>query len=49
MAMQQELNSFIRNGVWFLVERTNQNVLGINLVFHNKQDEHSAVKRSMDT
>jgi hypothetical protein len=46
MAMQEELNNFKRSKVWFLVERPNQNVVGIKLIFRNKQDEHRVVTRN---
>jgi hypothetical protein len=44
--MQEELNNFKRNEVWFLVERSKQNVVGTKWVFHNKQDEHGVVIRN---
>jgi hypothetical protein len=46
LAMQEELNNFIRNEVWHLVPRPNQNVVGIKWVFRNKQDEHGVVTRN---
>jgi hypothetical protein len=36
VAMQEELNNFIRNEVWYLVPRPNQNVVGTKWVFQNK-------------
>jgi hypothetical protein len=36
IAMQEELNNFTRNGVWSLVERPKQNVIGTKWVFRNK-------------
>jgi hypothetical protein len=36
VAMQEELNNFTRNGVWHLVPRPNQNVVGTKWVFRNK-------------
>jgi hypothetical protein len=45
-AMQEELNNFIRNEVWHLVPRPNQNVVGTKWVFCNKQDEHGVVTRN---
>jgi hypothetical protein len=36
VAMQEELNNFIRNEVWYLVPRPNQNVVGTKWVFRNK-------------
>jgi hypothetical protein len=46
MAMQEELNNFIRNDVCHLVPRPNQNVVGTKWVFRNKQDEHDVVTRN---
>nr|CAE03661.3 OSJNBa0042N22.2 [Oryza sativa Japonica Group]CAE76041.1 B1292H11.27 [Oryza sativa Japonica Group] len=46
MAMQKELNNFIRNKVWTLVERPKQNVIGTKWIFRNKQDEHGVVIRN---
>jgi hypothetical protein len=46
LAMQEELNNFTRNEVWHLVPRPNQNVVGTNWVFRNKQDEHGVVTRN---
>jgi hypothetical protein len=45
VAMQEELNNFMRNKLWHLVPRPNQNVVGTEWVFHNKQDEHVVVTR----
>jgi hypothetical protein len=44
--MQEELNNFMRNEVWHLVPRSNQNVGGTKWVFCNKQDEHGVVRRN---
>jgi hypothetical protein len=44
--MQEELNNFMRNEVWHLVPRPNQNVVGTKCVFRNKQDEHGVVTRN---
>jgi hypothetical protein len=44
--MQEELNNFTRNEVWHLVPRPNQNVVGTNWVFCNKQDEHGVMTRN---
>jgi hypothetical protein len=44
--MQEEVNNFTRNEVWHLVPRPNQNVVGIKLVFCNKQDEHGVMIRN---
>jgi hypothetical protein len=46
LAMQEELNNFLRNEVWHLVPRPNQNVVGTKWVFRNKQDEHGVVTRN---
>jgi hypothetical protein len=46
VTMQEELNNFMRNEVWHLVPRPNQNVVGIKWVFRNKQDEHGVVTRN---
>jgi hypothetical protein len=46
LAMQEELNNFIRNEVWHLVPRPNQNVIGTKWVFRNKRDEHGMVTRN---
>jgi hypothetical protein len=46
LAIQEDLNNFMRNGVWSLVPRPKQNVVGTKWVFHNKQDEHGVVTRN---
>jgi hypothetical protein len=46
LVMQEELNNFTRNEVWYLVPRPNQNVVGTKWVFRNKQDEHGMVTRN---
>jgi hypothetical protein len=46
VVMQEELNNFMRNEVWHLVPRPNQNVIGTKWVFRNKQDEHGVVTRN---
>jgi hypothetical protein len=46
LAMQEELNNFMRNEVWSLVPRSKQNVVGTKWVFCNKQDEHGVVTRN---
>jgi hypothetical protein len=38
IAMQEELNNFIRNEVWSLVARPKQNVIGTKWFFRNTQD-----------
>jgi hypothetical protein len=45
VAMQEELNNFMRIEVWHLVPRPNQNVVGTKWVFRNKQDEHGVVTK----
>jgi hypothetical protein len=46
VAIQEELNIFVRNEVWHLVPRPNQNIVGTKWVFHNKQDEYGVVTRN---
>jgi transposase InsO family protein len=46
MVMQEELNNFIRNEVWSLVERPKKNVIGTKWVFYNKQDEDGVVTKN---
>jgi hypothetical protein len=46
LAMQEELNNFMRNEVCHFVQRPNQNVVGTKWVFRNKQDEHGVVTRN---
>jgi hypothetical protein len=46
LAMQEELNNFMRNEVWHLVPRPNQNIIGTKWVFRNKQDENGVVIRN---
>lgn len=47
LAMQEELNQFQRNDVWFLTERpTDKNVIGTKWIFKNKHDEHGTVIRN---
>jgi hypothetical protein len=48
VAMQEELNNFTMKEVWHLVPRPNQNVVGTNWVFRNKQNEHGVVTRNKD-
>jgi hypothetical protein len=48
VAMQKELNNFMRNEVWHLFPRPNQNVIGTKWVFSNKQDEHGVVTSNKD-
>jgi len=45
--MQDELNQFTINDVWFLVPRTNEmNVIGTKWVFRNKMDENGNIVRN---
>ena len=45
--MHEELNNFTRNQVWELVKRCkDHNVIGIKLVFRNKQDQDRIVVRN---
>ncbi|CAL9020668.1 unnamed protein product, partial [Prunus brigantina] len=45
--MQEELNQFTRNDVWYLVLRpTNTNVIGTKWIFINKTDEKGNVVRN---
>jgi hypothetical protein len=46
VAIQEELNNFKCNEVWFLVERSKQNIVGTKWVFRNNQDEHGVVIRN---
>jgi hypothetical protein len=46
VAMQEELNNFKRNKLWYLFERPKQNVVGTKWLFYNKQDEHGVVIRN---
>lgn len=47
LAMQDELNQFTRNDVWYLVLRpTNTNVIGTKWIFRNKTDEKGNVVRN---
>jgi hypothetical protein len=46
VAMQEELNNFMRNEVWPLVKRAKKNIVGTKWVFHNKQDEQGVVTRN---
>jgi hypothetical protein len=45
--MHEELNNFIRNQVWELVERPkNHNVIETKWVFRNKQDQDGIIVRN---
>ncbi|CAL2249725.1 unnamed protein product [Prunus armeniaca] len=47
LAMQEELNQFVRNDVWYFVPRpTNTNVIGTKWIFKNKTDEQGNVARN---
>jgi hypothetical protein len=46
LAMQEELNNFTKNEVWYLVPRPNQNVACTKWVLRNNQDEHGVVIRN---
>jgi len=45
--MQDELNQFTRNYVWFLVPRSDDmNIIGTKWVFRNKMDENGNIVRN---
>ncbi|CAL8138375.1 unnamed protein product [Prunus armeniaca] len=47
LAMQEELNQFVRNDVWYLVPRpVHTNVIGTKWIFKNKTDEQGNVVRN---
>jgi hypothetical protein len=46
VAIQEELNNFKCNEVWFFVERSKQNIVGTKWVFRNNKDEHGVVTRN---
>jgi len=47
VAMHEELNQFVRNGVWLLVPRTYEmNVIGTKWVFRNKSDDTGVITRN---
>jgi len=47
IAMQDELNQFTRNDVWFLVPKTDDmNIIGTKWVFRNKMDEDGNIIRN---
>ena len=49
VAMQDELNQFIRNDVLFLVPRSDDiNIIGTKWVFRNKMDEDGNIVRNKD-
>jgi hypothetical protein len=48
VAMQEELDNFKRNQVWYLVERPKQNVVTTKWVFCNKQDEYGVITRNKE-
>lgn len=43
--MQEELNQFKRNDVWYLMERPSD-VIGTKWIFNNKFDEHDTITRN---
>ncbi|CAL2246732.1 unnamed protein product [Prunus armeniaca] len=47
LAMQEELNQFVRNDVWYLVPRpVHTNVIGTKWIFKNKTDQQGNVVRN---
>jgi len=47
VVMQDELNQFTRNYVWFLVPKTDDmNIIGTKWVFRNKMDEDGNILRN---
>ncbi|CAL2254329.1 unnamed protein product [Prunus armeniaca] len=45
--MQEDLNQFVKNDVWYLVPKpTNTNVIGTKWIFKNKTDEQGNVVRN---
>jgi len=47
VVMQDELNQFTRNDVWFLVPKTDdKNIIGTKWVFRNKIDEDGNIVRN---
>lgn len=47
LAMQEEINQFVRNDVWELVPRPlHQSVIGTKWVYRNKVDEHGVIVRN---
>ena len=47
VAMQDELNQFTRNDVWFIVPKTDDmNIIGTKWVFRNKMDENGNIVRN---
>jgi hypothetical protein len=46
VVMQEELNNFKRNKMWYLVERPKQNIVGTKWMFCSKQDERGVVTRN---
>ncbi|CAL9026178.1 unnamed protein product [Prunus brigantina] len=46
-SVQEELNQFVRNDVWYLVPRpVNMNIIGTKWIFKNKTDEQGNVVRN---
>ena len=48
IAMQEELNQFVRNDVWNLVRPTDHLVIGTRWVFKNKLDESGQVIKNKE-
>jgi hypothetical protein len=46
VAIQDELNNFKHNEVWYLIEKRKQNIVGTKLMFRNKQNEHGVITRN---
>lgn len=45
--MQEELNQFMRNDVWYLTERpSDKNVIGTKWIFKNKVNDHGIIIRN---
>jgi hypothetical protein len=46
VAIQDELNNFKHNEVWYLIEKPKKNIVGTKLMFRNKQNEHGVITRN---
>jgi hypothetical protein len=46
VTIQDELNNFKHNEVWYLIEKPKQNIVGTKLMFRNKQNEHGVITRN---
>lgn len=45
--MQEKLNQFKRNDVWYLIERpSDKNVIGTKWIFKNKFNENGTITRN---